>query len=141
MDATELSRLADAISHAVAPTFLLGATAAFVSLLMARLTGIIERVRYVNLLEDQDTVHVPLKADLPRLKKRARLINDAILAAVASAVCTVALVILSFGSALLGFRHEPGVAIIFVLALILFGASLISLGREVRIALTEYDFA
>ncbi len=141
MDATDLSRLADAISHAVAPTFLLGATAAFVSLLMGRFNGILDRIRYVNLIDDQDPERGHLRSDLPRLKKRARLINDAILAAVASAACTVALVILSFGSALLGFRHEPGVAIMFVLALILFGASLISLGREVRIALTDYDFA
>jgi hypothetical protein len=118
VDATDLSRLADAISHAVAPTFLLGATAAFVSLLMGRFNGILDRIRYVNLIDEQDPERGHLKSDLPRLKKRARLINDAILAAVASAACTV-----------------------FVLALILFGASLISLGREVRIALTDYDFA
>jgi hypothetical protein len=141
LDATDLSRLSDAIAHAVAPTFLLGATAAFIALLMGRLNGILDRIRYVNLIEDQDLGRASLRSDLPRLKRRAKLLNGAILMAVASAVCTVALVILSFGSALLGFHHQPGVAVMFVLALLLFGISLVSLGREVRIALTEHDFA
>jgi hypothetical protein len=42
-------------------------------------------------------------------------------------------------SAFFGFRHEPGVAVMFVLALGLLGASLLTLAREVRIALTEFD--
>lgn len=140
VEVTDLSRLSDAITHAVAPTFLLGATAAFISLLMARFNGILDRIRFVNLVDDQDTKRRKLKADLPRLKRRAKLMNDSVFTAVGSALCTVVLVIVSFSSALLGLRHEPGVALMFILALILFGASLLSLGREVRIALTEFDF-
>ena len=65
--------------------------------------------------------------------------NDAIYLAVGSAICTTLLVILAFASALFGFRHEPGAAAMFILALALMCASLLTLAREVRMALTEYD--
>jgi len=46
---------------------------------------------------------------------------------------------LLFAAALFGIRHEPGAAVMFVLALGLMGTSLLTLAREVRIALTDYD--
>jgi hypothetical protein len=78
----------------------------------------------VNGIAADDEARAHLKSDLPRLKRRAKLMNDAIYFAVGSALCTTVLVILAFVTALLGLRH---------------GASLVTLGREVRIALTEYD--
>ena len=47
--------------------------------------------------------------------------------------------ILAFASALLGFRHEPVVAWIFMLALGLMGASLFNFVREVRFSLDELE--
>src|SRR5688500_11073409 len=134
-NAGDLDHLSQVIAHATAPAFLLGAVSGFVAVLMSRMNGIIERIRSLNGIADDDEPRLRLKSDLPRLKLRAKLINDAIYFAVGSAICTTVLVIIAFVSAVLSFRHEPGAAVMFILAVGLLGLSLIDLGREVRIAL------
>ena len=134
-----LDRLSNVISHVMAPAFLIGAVAGFVAVLMGLMNGIIERIRAVNGIADNDEVRAHLKSDLPRLKRHAKLINDAIYFAVGSALCTTVLVILAFVTAFFGFRHELGAAVMFIVALGLLGASLLTLAREVRIALNEFD--
>ena len=94
---------------------------------------------HLNAIADDDAARAPLKVDLPRLKARAKLINLAIFLAVGSAICTTLLVIIAFVSAFLGFRHEPGAGLMFVVALGLLGGWLTQLAREVRIALNDYD--
>jgi hypothetical protein len=132
-------QLSQVIAQATAPSFLLGAVSGFVAVLMGRMNGVLDRLRAVNAIPDDDVARAYLKADLPRLKRRTKLMNDAIYLAVGSAICTTLLVILAFVSAFLGLRHEPGAALMFVLALGLMCASLVTLAREVRIALTDYD--
>jgi hypothetical protein len=136
MDPNQLSTV---ISHATAPSFLLGAVSGFVAVLIGRMNGIIERIRNLNAISDADAERAHLKSDLPRLKRRAKLMNDAIFFAVASALCTTILVILAFASAMLGRRHEPFAAVMFIIALSLLGVSPLNLAREVRIALNEFD--
>lgn len=135
----DLDQLSKVISHVMAPAFLIGAVAGFVAVLMGRMNGIIDRIRTVNGIADDDEARAHLKSDLPRLKRRAKLINDAIYFAVGSALCTTVLVILAFLTAFLGFRHEVGAGVMFIFALGLLGASLVTLAREVRIALNEFD--
>lgn len=135
----KLDQLSNVISHVMAPAFLIGAVAGFVAVLMGRMNGIIDRIRTVNGIAADDKTRAHLKSDLPRLKLRAKLINDAIYFAVGSALCTTVLVILAFLTVLFGLRHELGVAVMFIVALGLFGASLLTLAREVRIALNEFD--
>jgi Mg/Co/Ni transporter MgtE len=135
----QIHQLAQVISQATAPSFLLGAVSGFVAVLMGRMNGVIDRIRAVNAIADDDAARIYLKADLPRLKLRARLLNDAVYLAVGAAICTTLLVILAFASALLGWRHEPGAAVMFVVALGLMSVSLVTLAREVRMALTDYD--
>jgi len=134
-----LDQLSNVISHVMAPAFLIGAVAGLIAVLMGRMNGIIDRIRMVNGIAGDDEARAHLKSDLPRLKRRAKLMNDAIYLAVASALCTTVLVIVAFVTAFFAFRHEPGVALMFILALGLLGASLLTLAREVRIALTEFD--
>jgi hypothetical protein len=131
-------QLAQVIAQATAPSFLLGAVSGFVAVLMGRMNGVIDRIRAINAIADDDA-RAYLKTDLPRLKRRAKLMNDAIYLAVGAAICTTLLVILAFTSALLGLRHEPGAALMFVLALALMCAALVTLAREVRMALTDHD--
>ena len=80
-----------------------------------------------------------LIANRPRLKNRARFVNDAIYLGVGSGICSTVLVILAFASAFVGIRHEFLVGILFIVALALLGAALFPFGREVRIALNEFD--
>jgi hypothetical protein len=136
---TDLNQLSQVISHATAPAFLLGAVAGFVSILIARMNGIIDRIRSLNSIANDDTPRARLKSDIPRLEHRARLMNNAIYLAVGSGICTTVLVILAFISAFVGIRHEQVVGLLFVVALGLLGAALFTLAREVRIALNEFD--
>ena len=136
---TDLSHLSQVISHALAPAFLLGAVAGFVSILVGRINGIIDRVRTLNMIGDGDSPRSCLKSDIPRLKRRARLLNAAIRLALASGISTTLLVVLAFASAFLGLRHEPVAGALFMLALGLLGAALFTFAREVWVGLNEFD--
>jgi hypothetical protein len=139
LGAPATERLDQVITHAMAPAFLLAAVAGFVGLLIGRTNGIIDRIRAINAIPVGDNTRGHLKADLPRLKRRAKIMNDAIYLAVGSAVCTSLLLIFSFVSAFFGVRHEPGAGLMFMVALALLCASLVTLAREMRIGLTEFD--
>jgi hypothetical protein len=138
-DVTSLDHLSQVISHALAPSFLLGAVAGFVSILIARMNGIIDRVRALNTIDDDASPRARLKADIPRLTHRARLLNTAVRLALASGISTTLLVVLAFGSALVGLRHEPVAGLLFMLALGLLGAALFTFAREVWIGLNDLD--
>jgi hypothetical protein len=103
------------------------------------MSGIIDRSRSLNMIADEDTPRAHLKSDIPRLKHRARLMNDAIYLSIGSGICTTVLVVLAFASAFVGIRHEQLVGVLFVVALVLLGAALFTFAREVRIALNELD--
>ena len=93
-----------------------------------------------TLKQDDDNVKGHLKSDIPRLKRRAVLLNEAILFSAISATISSFVVIVSFASAYLHVRHEYGVGLLFILSVAFFMASLINLARETRIALHEYDY-
>jgi hypothetical protein len=75
----DVVRLSQIFSQA-APTFFLGAIAAFVSLITSRLSAVIERIRVLNAIAEDDQKRAHLRADLERLRRRAYLLNDGILA-------------------------------------------------------------
>ncbi|WP_338318150.1 DUF2721 domain-containing protein, partial [Bradyrhizobium ottawaense] len=75
-----------------------------------------------------------LKADLPRLMRRAAMMNRAIFWAVVASIAVTLLIIVAFVTAFLQLRHEYCVAILFMISLGAFTVSLIGFGREVRIA-------
>jgi hypothetical protein len=127
--APDLSHLSLAISHATAPAFMLGAVAAFLSVLISRLERIVDRVRALR-------ANSTTPEEVPAfLSSRMAFLNRAIYFAVLSALCTATLLIVSFACALLGIDHNTGVALLFVVALLLLMAALIELAREVRLSL------
>lgn len=134
-----LNQLSQVISQAAAPAFLLGALAAFISVLISRLNRIIDRTIVLNGIPPEDTVRSRLKADLPRLMWRATLVNRAILWAVIGSIAVAVLVIVAFASAFFQIQHEVGVAVLFMISLGAFTVSLIDFAREVRIAVSELD--
>jgi hypothetical protein len=93
------------ISQAAAPAFILGAVASFLSVLLSHMARITDRSRAIHDLAEDDPKKERLKANLPP----------------AAAACA--------------YRHEPGAAALFIAALGLFTASLVSFAREVGIAL------
>ena len=136
--APSLHQLSAIIGSVAAPAFLLGAVAAFISVLISRMNRVIDRSQFLHTISDSDERSY-LKADIPRLKRRALLLNKSVMYATISAIVTALLVIVAFVSAMLHFAHEYGVALLFVLALTFFLLSLINLVRETNIALHEFD--
>jgi hypothetical protein len=135
-DAVQLSQV---ISQATAPAFVLGAVAGFVSILQGRMTFILERIRHLNDIGEGEQLRAHLKSDLPRLRRRVVLLNNATRLALASGVCTSLLLVVGFACAFLRLDHVYGAAILFFLAVALLGTSLIRFGQEVGIGLSEAD--
>jgi hypothetical protein len=139
LDTPTSTQLSQVIAQVTAPAFLLGAVAAFISVLISRMNRIIDRSQALNAIGDDNPGKAQLKSDIPRLKRRAVLLNKSILFAIISAIITSILVIVSFVAAYLNFPHEYGVGLFFILALGFFTASLVNLARETHIALHDYD--
>ena len=88
VEAVPTTQLSQVIAQATAPSFLLGAVSGFVAVLIGRLNGVIDRIRAINAIPEQDAARQYLKVDLPRLIRRAGLLNHAVYLAVASALPT-----------------------------------------------------
>jgi Protein of unknown function (DUF2721) len=73
----DTNQLSQVMVQATAPAFILGAVAGFVSILLGRMTSVIDRIRSLNEIADGDTARAPLKSDIPRLRRRAQLLNSA----------------------------------------------------------------
>ena len=135
-DAVQLSHV---ISEATAPAFVLGAVAGFVSILQGRLTAVVDRIRQLNDIDDEDRSRARLKSDLPRLHRRVRILNNATHFALASAVCTCLLLVVAFASASVGLEHVYGAGALFFLAVILLGTALIRFVHDVGFGFSEAD--
>jgi hypothetical protein len=130
---SSIDELSQAIGHATAPAFMLGAVAGFLSILFSRLQRIADRVRLLNGGHDG----AGGDGEPAVLTQRARLLNRAIYFSVLSALSTAALLIVAFACAMVGIEHRTGVAVMFVVALALLMAALVDLTREVRLTMTS----
>jgi Protein of unknown function (DUF2721) len=125
---TDIDQLSQAISHATAPAFMLGAVAGFLSILIARLERIADKNRT---LRSSDANLDPTGQIGVSFLRRMELLSRAIYFAVLSALVTAGLLIGAFFAALIGIGHV--IAILFALALMLLMASLVELAREIRV--------
>src|SRR4028118_1452302 len=125
-----LDEIAHVIALATAPAFLLGGIVAFLSLLTGRMARIVDRVRALDEIDDQDQRRARLKADMPRLRRRATLIHFSMSLSILSAVVIALLVVIAFLGALVGFESEILIATLFVLSLLAFVAALCLLDRK-----------
>jgi hypothetical protein len=127
---TDIDHLSEAISHATAPAFMLGAVAAFLSILIARLERIADKTKALRSVDANLNPNDPLAAAFQR---RMEFLGRAIYLAVLSALATSALLILAFLAGLFGIGHGRVVAMMFVLALLLLMGALVHLAREIRV--------
>src|SRR6266478_2441976 len=111
-DTPSVSQLSHVISQATAPAFLLGALAAFIAVLISRLNRIVDRTIVLNGISDDDTVRLRLKADLPRLMRRAAMLNRAIFWAV---IGSIAVTLLDRKSTRLNSSHSQNSYAVFCL--------------------------
>jgi Protein of unknown function (DUF2721) len=134
-----IDELARIIGTVAAPAFLLGAVASFISVLISRITHVIERSQYLHGIADSDASKAYLKIDLPRLRRRAALLNRSLFCSILAAILTALIIIVAFISAFYHVAHEYGVALLFVAALVTFCVALVELARETRLALHDND--
>ena len=134
-----IEQLSTIIGSVAAPAFLLGAVAAFIAILISRMDRIIDRSQFLHSIGDDDRTKAYLKADIPRLKLRAALLNRSVFYATLCAITTALLIIVAFVMAFLHVAHEYGVAVLFIVAIGFFCVSLVDLARETRIALHDFD--
>jgi hypothetical protein len=129
-DATQLASI---FSQATAPAFMLGAVAGFISILMSRLNGLLDRIRKLRegggRSEDQ----------VARLKKRAILLNKAAHLALIAGMFTTLLLLVSFASAFANWQHVYGGGLLFMLSTGLLGFALFRFAQEVRVGLSDVE--
>jgi uncharacterized membrane protein YgcG len=139
-DTPSVGQLSQVITQAIAPAFLLGALAAFISVLILRMNRVVDRSQMLNAIAANDPTRAHLKADIPRLRQRSILLNHATCFAAMSAIFATLLVMVAFVSAFFNIEHERGIAILFIITLGFFAAALVNFARETRIALHEFDY-
>jgi hypothetical protein len=77
--------------------FVLGAVAGFVSILLGRMTAVVDRIRSLNDIADGDSARAHLKSDIPRLHRRAKFLKSATQLALAAGICACLLLVVGFG--------------------------------------------
>lgn len=135
----DAKRLAGIFSSATSPTFFLGAVAAFASLMSLRMSAVMERVRILNAINEEDESRAHLKSDLNRLMRRAQLLKSGIFSSLVSGVCATILLAILFITEFLSITYAYGAGLLFVIATIFLGIALFRFAQEVSISLDEPD--
>ena len=133
-----LSEISHVIALATAPAFLLGGIVAFMAMLMTRMHGLVDRMRFLDDIDDADERRARHKSDLPQLRRRATLIHRSLSFAALSAVTTAFLVLVAFVGALLNLQLETAIAVLFVFSLFVFMVALTLFVQEAMVALSEF---
>ena len=110
---------------------MLGAVAAFLSILIARLERVADKSRALR-SPDAGTLD-PSGAVAASFSRRMVLLSRAIYFAVLAALTTAALLMSAFIAALSGVGHARFIALAFAVSLALLMAALIELTREIRV--------
>ena len=134
-----IDHLSQIISQVVAPSFVLGAVTGLISMLYSRVNVVVERIRAITAITDEEVERRPLRGDLPRLLRRTRLLRLAVLLAILSGITTTLLIVFAFAAALIQYQHIWGSAILFMVSLAFFCSSLVTLAIEGMISHTEFD--
>jgi len=133
------------ISHviqlSVAPVFLLTSIGTILGVLSTRLARIIDRARALNeRLESASEVKVRLiHEEMHILAQRRHLVNLAITAGTTSALLVCVSIAAVFLGALLKANVAMAVALLFILAMFAFVASLVFFLREILLAVRSLD--
>lgn len=131
------------IQLAIAPVFLLSAISTTIGVLSTRLGRVLDRARPIDALIltlEGDQRRVKLE-ELRQLERRARLIGYGLTSAVAAAVLVCLLVAVAFVGYLGGVNLAVVVAVLFLLAVLVFMAALVNFLREVFLGIAMMRFS
>jgi hypothetical protein len=135
----DIHRLTEIFSQATAPTFFLGAIAGFVSLMNSRLSDVIGRIKALNGIPHDDPARAHLKADIERLRRRARHLSSGISMALRAGICATLLLADVFLSEVAALKYAYGAALLFIIATALLGFALYRFSQDARLGLSESD--
>ncbi|WP_246733874.1 MULTISPECIES: DUF2721 domain-containing protein [unclassified Rhizobium] len=126
------------INHAVAPAFMLNGVAAMVAVLVNRISSVTERIRNLREIDEADLVRARLKQEIGELRRRELLLNSALHLAVLAGIGVTLLLLFGFVVAFLGYRHEPGAAVLFIASLCFLAGSLFRFLQDIRLSQGEH---
>ena len=118
---------------------MLAGVAAFISILLSRHATIIDRLRRVNEIAENEPASEERKAEIPHLKRRAFLMLRATYLALLAGISTTLLLMIMVGSAFLGLKHAPFGPLLFGAAAVFLCLAQFRFSQEVRLALSEID--
>lgn len=132
----EVTDIAHAIQLSVGPVFLLSGIGVFLTVLTQRLARVVDRARPLE--EKLKTASAEEAADLRQrlavMARRSRHINRAITSSTLAALFVALVVMLLFAATFARFSLAAPVALLFVAAMLLLVAALVSFLVEIRIA-------
>lgn len=134
-----VAAMTEMFSRAAAPAFFLGAVAAFISLLTARMSTVVARARLLNAIP-QDSDKAYMRDDIPRLKTRARLLRSGILLSLGSGLCAGLLLGTVFATGFFALQYSYGAGLLFITATLLLCGAMIRFAQDVVMDLHEFDY-
>ena len=137
MEQIPVIEIAQVITLAVAPVFLLAGIAGFLTILSHRLSRVVDRTRHVNqFIRDvkSEQLKKPLELEMRLLAKRTRVINWALRLAVCGALAICLVVMSLFISEFMLINLGTLIACLFISAMGLVMLSLLLLLHEVNIS-------
>jgi hypothetical protein len=131
-----VNTVAEIVRLALAPVFLLSGIGAFLNVLAARLSRIVDRSREVGstVLVSRGEEHDRSVSDLKILDRRMSLINWATGLAVTSAIFTCLVVILLFAASLIRTRLGTEIAWLFIASMLSIGTAFVFFLVETTVA-------
>jgi hypothetical protein len=131
-----LDTIASTIQSAVAPVFLFAGIGGILNVVGMRLSRSIDRMRVLEDLHGNSAgiEHHRYLAELNLLERRIKHSNRATALSVASALAVCLVVVLLFVSQIFAVNLGNGIALVFVVAMILLAGGLIEFLTEIQIA-------
>lgn len=130
------SDMARTIQLAIAPVFLLAGIGAFLNVIAARLSRVVDRSRVLEDLhgDARGAELIRYVEELRTLEKRMNLASRSIYFGTASGLAVCLLVVVLFVGELIDFNLGDAIAVLFVVAIALLASAMILFLRETRIA-------
>jgi len=139
----QVGDVAHAIQLSLTPVFLLNGVGVLLAMLTTRLARIVDRARVLEerlpTAAEQQVREIHSVLDITR--RRARLMNRAITLGTVAALLVALLVALMFAAEFVPFAMGPGIAVIFIVAMLALFGSLWCFLIEVRIATESLRFS
>ncbi|WP_245306726.1 MULTISPECIES: DUF2721 domain-containing protein [unclassified Rhizobium] len=103
-----------------------------------RISRVTERIRKLREIDENDVSRASLKREIAQLRRREVLLNGALRLAIVAGIGALLLLLFGFVIAFLGYRHEPGAALLFTAALCFLAGSFIRLLRDINLSQHEH---